>query len=177
MLPALRLRSALLPRTRLLGATSVRAAHGHEGQVSRPDGSELLYYDHRVFPLPDIPYQTDLSSQQGALKDKERGPWKQLSQEDKISLYRIKFNKTYAEMNRPSNEWKTVFGTIFIFFGLTGLIVWWQRVYVYPPQPHTLADEWKAMQARRMVGMGDTNDAEQLPLYIPLIPVPRSLPG
>ncbi|NP_001079903.1 uncharacterized protein LOC379593 [Xenopus laevis] len=153
MLSAFHLRSALLPRIRLLGAASIRAAHSHEGQVSRSDGSELLYYDHRVFPLPDIPFQTELNSQEKTLKERERGPWKQLSQEDKISLYHIKFNKTYAEMNKPSNEWKTVFGTIFIFFGLTGLIVWWQRVYVYPPKPHTLADDWKAMQARRMLDM------------------------
>ncbi|OCT60363.1 cytochrome c oxidase subunit 4I2 S homeolog isoform X1 [Xenopus laevis] len=153
MLSALRLRSALLPQIRLLGPHSLRAAHSHEGQVSRSDGSELLYYDHRAFPLPDIPFQTELSSQQVTLKERERGPWKQLSQEDKISLYHIKFNQTYAEINRPSNEWKTVFGAIFIFFGLTGLIVWWQRVYVYPPQPHTLADDWKAMQIRRMLDM------------------------
>ncbi|XP_053309059.1 cytochrome c oxidase subunit 4 isoform 1, mitochondrial [Spea bombifrons] len=154
MLPLLSQRLPLLARMRLLGVASVRAAHGHEAQVSHhPDGSELLYYDHRAFPLPDIPYQKDLSSQQTALKEKEKGPWKQLSQEDKVSLYRIQFNQTYAEMTRPSNEWKTVFGTIFILFGLTGLIVWWQRVYVYPPKPHTLSEEWKAMQVQRMLDM------------------------
>ncbi|KAM4692441.1 cytochrome c oxidase subunit 4 isoform 2, mitochondrial [Rhinophrynus dorsalis] len=153
MLSVRTLRPHLLTRTRILGAAIVRAAHGHEGQVSRPDGSELLYFDHRVVPLPDIPFQQDLSSQDVALKEKEKGPWKQLSTEDKVSLYRIKFNKTYAEMNRPTNEWKTVFGTILILFGLTGLIVWWQRAYVYPPQPHTLAEEWKAMQIRRMLDM------------------------
>ncbi|KAG8447270.1 hypothetical protein GDO86_014655 [Hymenochirus boettgeri] len=129
MLPAFCLRSALLQRWRILGISGVRAAHSHEGQVSHPDGSELLYFDHRSFPLPDLPFQKKLSSQQATLKEKERGPWKDLTQEDKISLYRIKFNKTYAEMNQPTNEWKTVIGSVLIFIGLTGLIVWWQRVY------------------------------------------------
>lgn len=56
-------------------------------------------------------------------------------------------------MNKPTNEWKTVLGGIFIFFGLTGLIVWWQRIYVFPPKPHTLDDEWKAKQVKRMLDM------------------------
>ncbi|KAM4604555.1 cytochrome c oxidase subunit 4 isoform 1, mitochondrial-like [Discoglossus pictus] len=146
------LRSSLLTKTRILGAAAVRLAHGH-GEVSHPDGSELLYYDHRIVPLPDIPFQSELNAQQTALKEKEKGPWGQLSLEDKISLYHIKFNKTYADMNKATNEWKTIFGTILIFFGITGFIVWWQRVYVYPPQPHTLQDEWKEKQARRMLDM------------------------
>lgn len=44
-------------------------------------------------------------------------------------VYHLKFNQTFAQMNRPSNEWKTVLGGMFVFFGFTGLIVWWQRVY------------------------------------------------
>ncbi|MEE6522845.1 hypothetical protein FKM82_021483 [Ascaphus truei] len=147
------LRLNLLARTRILGPAIVRAAHGHEGQVSRPDGSELLYYDHRAVPLPDIPFQQKISVEQVALKEKEKGPWKQLSQEEKTSLYRMKFNQTYSEMNKPSKEWKTVFGTILMFFGLTGLIVLWQSVYVYPPKPYTLEEDWKAMQVRRMLDM------------------------
>ncbi|KAM8946540.1 cytochrome c oxidase subunit 4 isoform 2, mitochondrial isoform 2-T2 [Pelodytes ibericus] len=147
MLSIRALRSPLLAKMRILEATSFRAAHGHE------DGSELLYYDHRAIPMPDIPYQEKLSSQQASIKEKEKGPWKQLSQEDKIALYRIKFNETYAEMNKPSNEWKTIFGTILSLIGVTGLIVWWQTAFVYPPKPHTLAEEWKAMQAKRMLDM------------------------
>ncbi|CAJ0949796.1 unnamed protein product [Ranitomeya imitator] len=69
------------------------------------------------------------------------------------TVYRIKFNLTYAELNKPSNEWKTVFGAIFFFFGITGLIVWWQRVHVFPPLPHTLHEDWIAMQVRRMLDM------------------------
>uniref|UniRef100_A0A8C5QAM3 Cytochrome c oxidase subunit 4 n=1 Tax=Leptobrachium leishanense TaxID=445787 RepID=A0A8C5QAM3_9ANUR len=154
MLSVRTIRSPLMARMRFLGATTFRAAHGHEGQVSdHSDASIPIYYDHRANPLPDIPYQKNLSAQQIALKEKEKGPWKQLSQEDKIALYRIKFNQTYADMNRPSNEWKTVFGAMFFLFGVTGFVVWWQRVHVFPPAPHTLSEEWKAIELQRMLDM------------------------
>lgn len=44
-------------------------------------------------------------------------------------VYRLQFHETFAEMNRRSNEWKTVMGCVFFFFGFTGLLIWWQRVY------------------------------------------------
>ncbi|XP_069507078.1 cytochrome c oxidase subunit 4 isoform 2, mitochondrial isoform X2 [Ambystoma mexicanum] len=152
-LPSLRLGAGL--RRGLLAAANVRAAHhGHEGQVSQQVQSPgEAYYDRRIFPLPDVPFQTELSAEQKALKEKEKGSWKQLSNEEKAAIYRIKFNQTYKEMNKTSNEWKTVAGAILTFIGFTSLIVWWQRVYVYPPRPHTLSDEWKAMQAKRMLDM------------------------
>lgn len=46
-----------------------------------------------------------------------------------LPVYRLQFNETFAEMNRPSNEWKTVIGCVFFFCGITALIIWWQRVY------------------------------------------------
>lgn len=44
-------------------------------------------------------------------------------------VYRLQFHETFAEMNRRSNEWKTVMGCVFFFCGFTGLLIWWQRVY------------------------------------------------
>uniref|UniRef100_A0ACB8F783 Uncharacterized protein n=1 Tax=Sphaerodactylus townsendi TaxID=933632 RepID=A0ACB8F783_9SAUR len=121
--------------------------------ITAEDASVPRYFDNRVHPFPDVPYRKELDASQKSLKEKEKGSWKQLSHEEKVALYRLKFHQNYAEMNKPSNEWKTVVGGVFIFFGITGIIVWGQRHFVFPPKPHTLDDEWKAMQVKRMLDM------------------------
>nr|XP_060643849.1 cytochrome c oxidase subunit 4 isoform 1, mitochondrial isoform X1 [Anolis sagrei ordinatus] len=127
-------------------------AHGH-GVVKTEDFSLPSYVDRRDIPLPDVAYTKTLSSGQKALKEKEKASWSALSLEDKVELYHIKFHESFAEMNRPSSEWKTVVGTILFFIGFTGFIVIWQRLYVFGPIPHTFSDEWKAMQTQRMLDM------------------------
>ncbi|KAF4096802.1 hypothetical protein G5714_022771 [Onychostoma macrolepis] len=129
------------------------ASHGHGGVTEQTDMSVPLYWDRLDTPLPDRPYKDTLSAADKSLKQKEKGPWNSLSKEEKLALYRIMFNETYAEMKKPTGEWKTVFGGIFFFIGFTGLVVLWQRYYVYPPHPPTLDDEWQAMQVKRMLDM------------------------
>ncbi|XP_026097900.1 cytochrome c oxidase subunit 4 isoform 2, mitochondrial isoform X4 [Carassius auratus] len=129
------------------------ASHGHGGVTEQTDMSVPLYWDRLDTPLPDRPYKDTLSDADKSLKQKEKGPWNSLSKEEKLALYRLTFNETYAEMKKPTGEWKTVLGGIFFFIGFTGLVVLWQRYYVYPPHPRTLDDEWQAMQVKRMLDM------------------------
>ncbi|KAJ8265238.1 hypothetical protein COCON_G00143370 [Conger conger] len=153
-LTAGRLCSLLTKRTVMAAtSTSVRmASHGHE--VTEPtDMSMPMYWDRLDTPLPDRPYQDTLTASDKSLKQKEKGPWNQLSTEEKLALYRLSFGKTYAEMKRPSGEWKSVIGGIFVFFGLTGLIIIWQKHYVFPAEPHTFHVDWQAKQAQRMLDM------------------------
>ncbi|XP_056588703.1 cytochrome c oxidase subunit 4 isoform 2, mitochondrial [Triplophysa dalaica] len=128
------------------------ATHGHD-VAEKADMSLPMYCDRLDTPLPDRPYRETLCAADTSLKQKEKGPWNNLSKEEKLALYRMTFNMTYAEMKRPSSEWKTVLGGIFFFIGLTGLVVLWQRFYVYPPRPRTLDDEWQSMQVKRMLDM------------------------
>ncbi|XP_036999070.1 cytochrome c oxidase subunit 4 isoform 2, mitochondrial [Artibeus jamaicensis] len=111
------------------------------------------YHAQRSYPMPDEPFCTELSAEQRALKEKEKGSWTQLSHAEKVALYRLQFHETFAEMNRRSNEWKTVLGCVFFFCGFTALLIWWQRVYVFPEKPVTLTDEWKAQQLQRILDM------------------------
>ncbi|XP_052396509.1 cytochrome c oxidase subunit 4 isoform 2, mitochondrial isoform X2 [Carassius gibelio] len=134
-------------------SSSRMASHGHVGVTEQADMSVPLYCDRLDTPLPDRPYKDTLSAADESLKQKEKGPWNSLSKEEKLTLYRMMFNETYAEMKKPTGEWKTVWGGIFFFIGLTGLVVLWQTHYVYPPQPPTFDDEWQAMQVKRMLDM------------------------
>ncbi|KAK6308009.1 hypothetical protein J4Q44_G00212800 [Coregonus suidteri] len=129
------------------------SSHGHHEVSDSVDMSQPMYWDRLDTPLPDRPWKDVLDSTDKSLKQKEKGPWTALSKEEKIALYRLKFNHTYPEMKRPSHEWKTVIGGMFIFFGITGLVVFWQGHYVYPPQPHTFGEEWQAKQIQRMLDM------------------------
>ncbi|XP_017447568.1 cytochrome c oxidase subunit 4 isoform 2, mitochondrial isoform X1 [Rattus norvegicus] len=110
-------------------------------------------YAQRSYPMPDEPYCTELSEEQRALKEKEKGSWAQLSQAEKVALYRLQFHETFAEMNHRSNEWKTVMGCVFFFIGFTALVIWWQRVYVFPKKVVTLTEERKAQQLQRLLDM------------------------
>lgn len=128
------------------------ASHGHE-VAETADMSQPMYCDRLDTPLPDKAYKDVLTSADKSLKQKEKGPWSQLTKEEKIALYRMMFRQTYPEMKQTTAEWKTVLGGIFIFLGFTGLVVWWQRVYVYPERPRTLEEEWQAKQLKRMLDM------------------------
>ncbi|XP_012521236.1 PREDICTED: cytochrome c oxidase subunit 4 isoform 2, mitochondrial [Propithecus coquereli] len=145
------------------GGLGTRRKHSLEGKTWTPSkGTTELgrkmppYTNHfaqRSYPMPDEPFCTELNAEQRALKEKEKGSWTQLSHAEKVALYRLQFHETFAEMNRRSNEWKTVMGCVFFFFGFAALVIWWQRVYMFPEKPITLTDEWRAQQLQRILDM------------------------
>uniref|UniRef100_A0A8C5TCU3 Cytochrome c oxidase subunit 4 n=1 Tax=Malurus cyaneus samueli TaxID=2593467 RepID=A0A8C5TCU3_9PASS len=115
-------------------------AHGHAGVVKAED-----YTSQLRGPEPLCAAQ--------ALKEKEKASWSALSVDEKVQLYRIKFNETYAEMNKGTNEWKTILGGALFFLGLTGVILIWQKHFMYAPIPHTFSEEWLSAQTKRMLDM------------------------
>ncbi|KAM7406210.1 hypothetical protein PAMP_000600 [Pampus punctatissimus] len=133
-------------------STSVCLRGGH-GVAKVEEYTLPAYFDKRENPLPDICYVQSLSPEQKSLKEKEKGTWAALSNEEKIALYRISFKESFAEMNQGSSEWKSVVGAALFFFGLTGLIVLWQRKYVYGPVPRTFEPEYKQKELQRMLDM------------------------
>ncbi|XP_033001506.1 cytochrome c oxidase subunit 4 isoform 1, mitochondrial-like [Lacerta agilis] len=142
---------SLLGKRAISTSVFVRA-HGC-GIAKMEDFSLPAYNDRRGVPLPEIEFTTSLSLEQKSLKEKGKASRTALSSAEKVALYRIKFNETFAEMNKGSSEWKTVFGGALFFIGLAAFVVIWQRMYVFGPIPHTFTDEWKAMQTKRMLDM------------------------
>nr|KAF6318364.1 cytochrome c oxidase subunit 4I1 [Pipistrellus kuhlii] len=102
-------------------------ARAHGSVVKSEDFSLPAYVDRRDYPLPDVAHVKNLSASQKALKEKEKNPWNSLSIDEKVELYRIKFNESFAEMNRSTNEWKTVVGAAMFFIGFTALILMWEK--------------------------------------------------
>ncbi|KAJ8010657.1 hypothetical protein DPEC_G00077370 [Dallia pectoralis] len=137
----------------LSSTSSVQAVHGKDVSAPALDCSALQYNNRLDTPLPDIPFVSNLNSEQKQLKEKERGPWTKLTRADQLALYRLTHELSYAEMRKGSDEWKTVVGGLFFFLGLSGLLVWWQRVYVFGDVPHTLSKEWVEKQTQRMLDM------------------------
>ncbi|XP_069492543.1 cytochrome c oxidase subunit 4 isoform 1, mitochondrial [Ambystoma mexicanum] len=133
-------------------STSV-CLRGHAGVVKSDAFSLPMYEDSRATPLPEVAFIGHLNAEQNALKEKEKGSWTSLDNSEKLELYHIKFNHTYAQMNRGSSEWKTVCGGALFFIGLSALIVLWQRKYVFGPVPHTFSDDWIEKQTKRMLDM------------------------
>ncbi|XP_056134621.1 cytochrome c oxidase subunit 4 isoform 1, mitochondrial [Lampris incognitus] len=133
-------------------STSVCLRGGH-GVAKVEEYTLPSYFDRRENPLPDIQYVQNLSPEQVSLKEKEKGSWASLSNDEKIALYRISFKQSFAEMNQGTSEWKSVIAGIFFFVGLTGLVVLWQRKFVYGPVPHTFDPEYKQKELQRMLDM------------------------
>uniref|UniRef100_A0A667XPJ2 Cytochrome c oxidase subunit 4 n=1 Tax=Myripristis murdjan TaxID=586833 RepID=A0A667XPJ2_9TELE len=123
------------------------------GSVNVLDCSLPQYNCRLDTPLPDVPFVRELTNQQRALKEKEKGDWRSLTKEEKLALYRLTHQFSYAEMRQGSSEWKTVLGGVFIMLGFSGLLLWWQRVYVYGPVPRTLTPDWTEKQTQRMIDM------------------------
>ncbi|XP_059117623.1 cytochrome c oxidase subunit 4 isoform 2, mitochondrial [Peromyscus eremicus] len=142
----------LLMRTGGLGTRGTHSPGSTAGSQRRLS-PYVDCYAQRSYPMPDEPFCTELSEEQRALKEKEKGSWAQLSQAEKVALYRLQFQETFAEMNHRSNEWKTVMGCVFFFIGFTALVIWWQRIYVFPEKVVTLTDERKAQQLQRLLDM------------------------
>ncbi|XP_038004324.1 cytochrome c oxidase subunit 4 isoform 1, mitochondrial isoform X1 [Motacilla alba alba] len=138
---------------RSLSTSLCLRAHGHAGVVKAEDYTLPVYVDRRDVPLPEVAFVRDLSAQQRALKEKEKASWSALSVDEKVELYRIKFNETYAEMKKGTNEWKTILGGVLFFLGVTGIILIWQKNFMYGPVPHTFSDEWLSAQTKRMLDM------------------------
>jgi len=113
---------------------------------------EYNYFDVIMAPFPAIRFRED-TPELRVLKEKEKGDWKKLSVEDKKALYRHSFCQTFAEMNAPTGEWKTIVGC---GLGLISVALWLFlacKTFVYPPVPSSFSLESRQAQLKRMIDL------------------------
>jgi len=111
------------------------------------------YMDRVEFPAPAVRFQEN-TKEVLALRQKELGDWKALSLQDKKALYRASYRMTYAEMNAPTGEWKSVLAAILFGFSVTGWIAIFIKRQVLPELPHTITREWQEKQLELLIKQG-----------------------
>ncbi|XP_033104659.1 cytochrome c oxidase subunit 4 isoform 1, mitochondrial-like [Anneissia japonica] len=118
--------------------------------VSREGDPNYIYADRLDFPAPKVKFVRDenLTPEMKSLKDKEAGDWKNLTADEKIQLYRLSFNKTYAEMRAPTGEMRYIIGGICIGLAVSALVFGFQKKFISPELPHSLNEEWQEEQLK-----------------------------
>lgn len=78
---------------------------------------EPNYVDRDDFPMPAIRWR-EPTPDILALREKEKGDWKNLTIEEKKALYRYSFCQTFAEFSAPTGEWKSAVGMSLVIISL-----------------------------------------------------------
>ncbi|XP_022655493.1 cytochrome c oxidase subunit 4 isoform 1, mitochondrial-like isoform X1 [Varroa destructor] len=127
-----------------------RALLGKRETVGPGFNNQLMYVDRADFPYPASRWG-EPDAKIDALREKEKGDWKNLSIEEKKALYRYSYRQTFSEMNAPTGDWKIVVGGTMIAVGITFWIYAFLKKFVYSPMPKSCSEEAKLAQLERMV--------------------------
>ena len=116
----------------------------------------LLYYQGVIRPLPENPAllpktSVALKPEIQALKQKEAGPWKNLTNEEKVALYRATFTATYPEMRNVAGDGKSVFSGVMLSMGVALIFFYLLKEFVAPPTPITITPEWEAATREKLL--------------------------
>ncbi|XP_015524270.1 cytochrome c oxidase subunit 4 isoform 1, mitochondrial [Neodiprion pinetum] len=145
--------------TRLLQCSRVQNTAGMSTYANKIGNREVVcygmngdptYIDRVDFPMPAIRYKEPTADIQ-ALREKEKGDWKKLSIDEKKALYRASFCQTFAEINAPTGEWKSIIGWALFGSSLSLWIFMAMKKYVYPPLPVTFDEEHQLAQLDRII--------------------------
>lgn len=119
--------------------------HGRSGMPN--------YFDCLMFPYPAIRFR-EWDSAYEALRQKEKGDWKNLSMEDKKQLYRHSFRYTFSELQAPTGRWKLSIGMAMLVFSGASLTLLFIKKVFAPAFPKSHEEEWmlRSMWKQVMIG-------------------------
>ncbi|CAG0879683.1 unnamed protein product [Darwinula stevensoni] len=135
---------------RLTRNASAHSKIGDREVVGFGFNGEASYVDRMDCPMPAVRFRSN-SKEIQALKEKEKNDWKNLTLDEKKKLYRASFCQTFAEIEAPTGEWKSVVGVSLLGVSLALWIYIWMVKFVYAPLPKTCSEEAKAAQLQRMI--------------------------
>ncbi|CAH3027892.1 unnamed protein product, partial [Porites evermanni] len=93
-------------------------------------------------PVPTT--RPEYVSELEALQAKEKGPWSELSKQEKVDLYRSQFAKTIPESKIQEPYAKKVVGLVSAGLAVSVVFFAFLRKYIGPEKPRTLTPEWQA---------------------------------
>ncbi|RWS24368.1 cytochrome c oxidase polypeptide IV-like protein [Leptotrombidium deliense] len=112
-----------------------------------------IYFDRPDFPMPAIRFRED-DAALTSLRAKEKGNWKQLTLDEKKTLYRASFCSTFAEITAPTGEWKAITAGVVTLVATSLVLFALMKKFVMPPMPESLTLEAKKEQMRKMIILG-----------------------
>ncbi|XP_039259179.1 cytochrome c oxidase subunit 4 isoform 1, mitochondrial-like [Styela clava] len=141
--------SRLVARRLLSTSQPVRVA----GPAMTDDPNVNVYFrEDMINPLPLKPRLWCTTPELKALKAKEAGNWKNLTEEDMKQLYDAYFGMRISDMERPTDNWKSYVGVLFYIAGFTLFLHLFIHVYINPPYVSTVTDqEWINASIKKMI--------------------------
>lgn len=109
------------------------------------------FFETPYNPLPLVPRTIGFDGEMKVLKEKEKGDWKNLSLEERMDLYNMYFSKSMADMNRETDEHKSVYGAVAILMGFGFFMYWFTNKFVLPPPPRSTDPEWCYASIKRQL--------------------------
>jgi len=122
-----------------------RALIGKREVVGFGTNGSYSYIDRPDYPYPAIRFRED-NQELVALRAKEKGDWKSLTLDEKKTLYRASYCRTFAEMLAPTGDWKAI-AAMSLFMLTTGLwLVILVKKFAMGPMPESTSMENRIKQ-------------------------------
>lgn len=105
------------------------------------------YFDRVDKPCPPIRFK-ETTPEFEALREKEKGSWKNLTIDEKKTLYRYSFCQTFKEMEAPTAHVRRIVGYTLMFLSVPLFAYAAAKAYLFPPLPDSMSDQSKKQVVR-----------------------------
>ncbi|XP_060520676.1 cytochrome c oxidase subunit 4 isoform 1, mitochondrial-like [Cylas formicarius] len=127
---------------------------GNREVVGFGSNGQPRYMDNSTFPFPAVRWK-EPTAEIRALREKEKGDWKNLTKDEKKQLYRASFRQTFTEMHAPTGEWKTSWAIALVLISVSLWLSYFLRTVVSRQvgMPESFSKESRELQFRRMLDL------------------------